>query len=357
MRNTLLKYEHNDLNDLDFFASHYVRKAPLYVLDEEVDQQTARPLGNAFALQNRNGDIVSDKAVTGTYSLENHVDLYTKHNKLLADSDLPTSNIAVIDEVTPDGLKARRSIKFLDTGREVKNNTGTHDVIHCRTDVVNSVNQSWAFQMFGGAYRDYCENSMVFGGDKVAYQKQKHTRHFNPHSILSTANSALSEYERNVEAFNAWKDVKVTDKMAMEFLAEAMCKYSDKEIEKKAMELVGADADDPYIKYNKKKLASLLVIWNDYSRYESLGKNKWALYNTLTHFATHTHETYNIVAQDKQGIDYDTEHCTGRIGKNTNALQASNRGKNYTLNEQHERSKNIAFVVTTPAWQGIGQVA
>ncbi len=351
MRNTLLKYEHNDLNDLDFFACHYVRKAPLYALDEE---QNARPLANAFALQNKFGDIVSDKAVSGTYSLENHVDLYTKHNKLLADSDLPTSNIAVVDEVTPDGLKARRSIKFLDTGREVGRN---NDLTYCRTDVVNSVNQTWAFQMFGGAYRDYCENSMVFGGDKVAYQKQKHTRHFNPHSILSTANSALSEYERNVEAFNAWKDVLVTDKMAMEFLAEAMCKYSDKEIEKRAMELVGADADDPYIKYNKKKLASLLVIWNDYSKHNSLGKNKWALYNTLTHFATHTHETYNIVAQDKHGINYDTEHCTGRIGKNTNALQASNQGKSYTLTEQHDRSKNIAFVVTTPAWQGIGQVA
>ena len=170
--------------------------------------------------------------------------------------------------------------------------------------------------------------------------------------------TAFKEYEKILA--NAKKEVikiQMDSKNILDKDIQSKKDAMEKEIEKRAMELVGADADDPYIKYNKKKLASLLVIWNDYSKYTSLGKNKWALYNTLTHFATHTHETYNIVAQDKHGINYDTEHCTGRIGKNTNALQASNRGKNYTLTEQHDRSRNIAFVVTTPAWQGIGQVA
>ena len=72
---------------------------------------------------------------------------------------------------------------------------------------------------------------------------------------------------------------------------------------------------DEDIKYNKKKLATMLVLWNQYNT--QLGSNKWALYNAITHYATHTHETYTVSVENKHGETYETEHTTGRITKKT----------------------------------------
>ena len=42
------------------------------------------------------------------------------------------------------------------------------------------------------------------------------------------------------------------------------------------------------IKTNERQLENLLGLWGDEQRH--LGPNKWALYNTLTHWATHTQD-------------------------------------------------------------------
>lgn len=342
MRNTYLKYEHGDLDDLDFFQQHKVHKEPLQTLDD-------RPVDNAFALTFDDGALASDTAVTGTYSLTNHFDLYQKHNNIVKGSNLPSQNVKIIDEVTPDGLKARRSIQYLDTGVDVGRNSSRDDPVYCRSDVVNSVNQTWAFQMFGGAYRSYCENSMVFGGEKAVYWKAKHSRHFDPSLLLNTANTTLQDYQQNCGQFREWQKVPVTDIMAMEFLGNNFCMYPEAELQKRATELVGANDAD--IKYNKKKLATMLVLWNQYKA--QLGCNKWALYNAITHYATHTHETYTVSVEDKNGEAYEVEHCTGRLTKRTPSCQTSDKGLNYTLAEQHNRSKLVAVIVSKPAWQSL----
>lgn len=338
MYNTYLKYEHNDLNDLDFFADAQVYKKPLQTED---GQMLDNGYGLAFC---RTGQLASQNAVSGTYALTNHLDLYGDHNKLIQDSDLPYQNVKVIDEVTPDGLKARRSIQYLDTGRDI---VKQGDPIFCRSDVVNSVNQTWAFQMFSGAYRSFCENSMVFGGDKVGYVKQKHSRHFDPQTLLSTANETLQDYEQNSERFTEWNKVPVTDKMAMKFLADNFCTYPEKEAKQRAARLVGASDED--IKYNKKKLATMLVIWDQYKT--QLGPNKWALYNAITHYATHTHETYTVTVPDKDGNAYEVEHTTGRLTKKTPRVEHSAGGKAYTLAEQHDRSRLVAIITSKPSFQ------
>ena len=337
MYNSYLKYEHNDLNDLDFFQQHQVHKEPLQTLDD-------RPVDNAFALIREDGSLASDTAVTGTYTLTNHFDLYSKHNDIIEGSNLPYHNVKVIDEVTPNGLKARRSVRYLDTARDV---VKANDPITCRSDVVNSVNQTWAFQMFSGAYRSFCENSMVFGGDKIAYAKQKHSRHFDPMLLLRTANETLQDYEKNSERFREWNSVTVTDEMAMKFLADNFCVYPETELRQRAAEMVGATDED--IKYNKKKLATMLVLWNQYK--SQLGTNKWALYNAITHYATHTHETYTVSVENKHGETYETEHTTGRITKKTPQVEHSEGGKANTLSEQHDRSRLVAIIVTKPEFQ------
>jgi len=343
-----LKYQHHDIKDLDFFKQHEVRKMPLQTL-----QDPPREVDNAYALVRNDGSLATDTAVTGSYTLTNHLDLYRTHNQLIEKSNLPYQRVTVVDEVTPNGLKARRSIQYLDTCRDLDAQELRGDPVYCRSDVVNSVNQTWAFQMFSGAYRSYCENSMVFGGDKVYYAKQKHSKHFDHTSVLGTANNALDDFEKNCNRFKEWKSTPIDDETAMRFLAETFCTYPQQEIEKRAAELVGLPVED--VKYNKKRLASMLVLWDRYK--EQLGPNKWSLYNVMTHYATHTHETYTVMVDDKHGNAYETEHTTGRLTKQAPTCQQSANGLNYTLAEQHDRSRWIACITYNPNWHQVPKAA
>jgi hypothetical protein len=89
-------------------------------------------------------------------------------------------------------------------------------------------------------------------------------------------------------------------------------------------------------------------LWDEYSRDYSqgggLGKNKWALYNVLTHYATHTHDsrTFEINGEEKT-------HTLGR--KSVNMINTDHGG--YTLNEQMERARGLWLVMSGPAWQSI----
>ena len=148
------------------------------------------------------GSLADTSAVSATYTLENHIDLFSKHADILRESNLPTDNVLVRDEYTDFGMKAKRSIQYLDEAHDM---TGNGDMVYCRSDQINSVNSKWAFQQFAGAYRSYCENSMVFGGDKAVYNKVKHSKHFDAASLLRTANTVFETFRENVERFKVWK--------------------------------------------------------------------------------------------------------------------------------------------------------
>jgi hypothetical protein len=239
-------------------------------------------------------------------------------------------------------MKAKRSIQYLD---EAVDMTGSGDMVYCRSDQINSVNSKWAFQQFAGAYRAYCENSMVFGGDKAVYNKVKHSKHFDANSLLRSANTVFSTFRENVERFKLWKATPVTDSTAGTFLKSVCPKENvgQKKIEREKAH--GIERDDAI---NIKKFHALYDLWDEYSRDYSqgggLGKNKWALYNVLTHYATHTHDsrTFEIDGVEKT-------HTLGR--KSVHMVNTDHGG--YTLNEQMERARGLWLIMSGPAWQSI----
>ena len=44
-----------------------------------------------------------------------------------------------------------------------------------------------AFQVFSGAYRDLCRNTLVFGGQKAYHQQAKHTRNLSTTALMTKA--------------------------------------------------------------------------------------------------------------------------------------------------------------------------
>ena len=327
--------EHGDVFDLSFFE-------PLEVYKDSVFNTDGQELMGSKALRyTHDGSLADTSAVSSSYTLENHVNLFGKHADILRESELPTDNVLVRDEYTDFGMKAKRSIQYLDESHDM---TGSGDMVYCRSDQINSVNSKWAFQQFAGAYRSYCENSMVFGGDKAVYNKVKHSKHFDAHSLLRSANTVFSTFRENVERFKLWKATPVDDTTAQTFLTSICPKEtSQKKIEREESAGI-VRAED----LNIKKCHALYDLWDEYSRDYSqgggLGKNKWALYNVLTHYSTHTH--------DSRTFELNGEEKTHTLGRKSANMVNTDRG-GYTLNEQMERARGTWLILSGPAWQSI----
>jgi hypothetical protein len=208
---------------------------------------------------------------------------------------------------------------------------------------------SWAFQAFAGAYNSYCENSMVFGGDRAFYTKNKHTRHFNSAALLRTANTVLETYTNHIDKFNAWKSYAIDDETAYQFLKEKLAYYPLSAAEQRAAVIAKIE---PEPTLNFKLFAVLVTLWDQYKNKQ--GMNLWALYNVLTHYATHTHETYTVDVKNKKGEIKTVEHTTGRNLDNATTSPVLNRA--YELGTQVERSNEVALIIMqqpffTPSYQ------
>ena len=93
---------------------------------------------------------------------------------------------------------------------------------------------------------------------------------------------SLEVYENEVERWKKWKRTDVADYEVFNIFGKAAnCKY---------FVVPGADTvyslmEKPEVSRNK----TLMNLWNHYATEErkALGSNLWAVYNTLTHWATH----------------------------------------------------------------------
>ena len=278
-------YRHNNLDDIDLFADMgSVEPMPLFA-EIPFGHKTGamEKIDNYRALINKqNGNILNCRPISNTYHLVNHDELFKKQADLLKDnSDLPTNNVTVLDRVYDDGRRASRSIHFNDLKVDIGNNDG----VTCRLDVFNSVDMSWAFQVFSGAYRDLCRNTQVFGGEKSYQQKHLHNSNLDTTALLNNAQTSLKTWHDNRDTMLNWKNTPVTDKKFATFLANTLCKVEHG----RGSKLIASSEH----KVNQKLLNYLTHIFQKES--QDCGSNLWSAYNSLTHWSTHTDDTYTDV--------------------------------------------------------------
>ena len=173
-------FEHNDPANVDLFDKlGAVRKIPIEAITSRVDWDAVEicepvAMPNYSALQNKaTGDVLDVAPIGKSYRLEPHDRLFAKQAHLLGESDLPLGDVSVVDRLYEGGLRAHRTIHFNDLQTTIGDSS---DLVRCRMDIFNSVDKSWCFQIFSGAYRDLCRNTLVFGGEKSYHQKAKHTK-------------------------------------------------------------------------------------------------------------------------------------------------------------------------------------
>ena len=124
---------------------------------------------------------------------------------------------------------------------------------------------SWSFQVFSGAYRDLCRNTLVFGGEKAYHQKRRHTRNLDTSALTGKAVLSLDMFQNQREQMDRWASLGLSSRQFVDMLSETICKRKARPSDKEELPI------------NK----SLL---------NYLGETMWAGYNALTHWSTHTLE-------------------------------------------------------------------
>jgi hypothetical protein len=183
------KVMHHDLYNVDLYADNTVEKTELYA--EQVFGRKML-LNNWYGLKNsKTEELLDCSPCTGTY------------------------NITVIDYLYEKGRRAKREIYFNDLVTTIGSEK---DKVKCRMDIFNSVDLTWQFQVFSGAYRNLCRNTLVFGGFKTYQQKARHTKNLDVDALLGKATYSLENWNENKEQMNQWRKSRITDEQFVKLL-------------------------------------------------------------------------------------------------------------------------------------------
>jgi len=311
---------HHDLMDCSLYTKFArIRRVPISA-ELPIDGGGSSPInieGYDALYNDAMGEVLNTRPVGQSYNLVSHDILFATQADLLMTSDLPANgNVEVCDRLYDGGLKAHRTVYFHDLKADVGR---ADDVVRCRMDIFNSVDMSWSFQVFSGAYRDLCRNTQVFGGMKAYHQKRRHTTRLSPESIIGKAAMGLAMWDGQVELMREWKDTLMDELTFSDILSKTICKKE------------GASQENGHGNPVNERLMNYLI--HRYrEEYPELGRTKWAAYNALTHWSTHIDATY--------------ERDDGKI------IQTGRKSATQH-NVRRFRANSVRAVIESPAWEEV----
>jgi len=159
---------------------------------------------------------------------------------------------------------------------------GAGDESALQVSAYSSFDGTWCFSLEVGAVRMICLNTQV-AIDGFSLYKSKHTPSLDIGHAVRKIGTVLDTYEREAERWGRWREVAVNDRSAfLTFARAANCRFvSARSASLSISELL----EEPEVYRNR----ALMYMWQQYTTDERkhLGQNEWAVYNTLTHWATH----------------------------------------------------------------------
>ena len=210
------------------------------------------------------------------YSMLRHDDIIDRVVSAVNEANISTDYEIKI-KLADNGAKMRGEILFPNLIIQPK----VGDISQFRVSFFNSYDASWTFSMAANALRLICTNGMV-RPDSLAMTKFKHTLNINVEGAAEKVRIGVDAFYNEREKWSAWSNVHVNDHMAETFFKHTLAKAPSKQQLKH--------------KQNDRQLEKLLSIWD--AEKAQLGPNKWALYNAMTYWSTHTNELKNpLVAQ------------------------------------------------------------
>lgn len=179
-----------------------------------------------------------------------------------------TTKFSVIE----NGRKLRGEILFNDLVVEPK----VGDYVKFRISFFNSYDASWAFSQSADGLRLFCLNGCT-SASTTAYSKFKHTQNISVEGSAAKMMLGLNNFMSQPDQWRQWMSARVTNDMVETFFKATIAKSYTNQTQ--------------VMKTNERQLEKLLSIWSDEASH--LGGNKWALYNAMTYWASHTSDLKN----------------------------------------------------------------
>lgn len=172
-------------------------------------------------------------------------------------------------EVYEDGRKLKGCITFPDL--TVEPTVG--DITCLRIPFYNSYDASWSFSQSVEGMRLTCLNGQTIA-DMIAKTTFKHTLNVDVEGSARKIEQGTKVFLEHKDIWQSWMDIKVDDFMAEDFFKATIGK-------------VFTHQTAP--KFNNTTMESIMRIWH--TNASQLGSNKWALYNAMTYWSTHTDQS------------------------------------------------------------------
>jgi len=202
------------------------------------------------------------------YKIVSHDDVVNSVLDGIKTADL-SNDYEVSVDVLEDGRKLRGEILFNNLTVE----PAVGDYVKFRVSFFNSYDASWSFSQQANGLRLWCLNGCTTP-DTVARSRYKHTASINVEGAAAKVINGLEHFQSRKDVWQSWMHTKLEQPQIEDFFKKTVCKAFTRQ--------------QSVTKTNEKQLENLLSIWND--ERSSLGSNKWALYNCLTYWATHTQD-------------------------------------------------------------------
>lgn len=202
------------------------------------------------------------------YKIVSHDDVVNSVLDGIKSADL-SDDYEVSVDVLEDGRKLRGEILFNNLTVE----PAVGDYVKFRVSFFNSYDASWSFSQQANGLRLWCLNGCTTP-DTVARSRYKHTASINVEGAAAKVINGLEHFKSRKEVWQDWMQTKLEQPQIENFFKKTVCKAFTRQ--------------QSVTKTNEKQLENLLSIWSD--ERSSLGSNKWALYNCLTYWATHTQD-------------------------------------------------------------------
>lgn len=205
------------------------------------------------------------------YTMVTHDDVVNSIMDAVSDANLST-NYETKFSVIENGRKLRGEILFNDLVMEPE----VGDIVKFRVSFFNSYDASWSFSQAADGLRLWCLNGCT-SPMGVSRSRFKHTQSISVEGSAAKIALGLDTFMNQKDLWVRWMGQAVENESVENFFKKTIAKAPSRQ------QLV--------TKTNEKQLENLLGIWKN--ERSNLGPNKWALYNALTYWATHTQDLKN----------------------------------------------------------------
>ena len=202
--------------------------------------------------------------------------------KIITHSDVVNSIMDYIDNVANTlGTAYEEKIHIIDGGRKLRGEINfpdwkiepvVDDICTFRIQFYNSYDTSWAFQHMAEAFRLWCKNGCTTP-NTVAKTWAKHTTNVSVTASSAKILAGFEAFKQSDTLFKSYVDNRISYETAEMFINDMLCKVKQR-----------GKLGQPH--FNMRRREEILRMWDE--NRANIGSNQWALYNTLTEWATHT---------------------------------------------------------------------